>query len=109
MAATTGSIYEQLHRLIVEDTVRFGFHDTCYRAWIRRFDKTLERLRQGGLPAVTPNHRREVTAGLGQQCDGCDDWIDRYEQLHRLIVEDTVRLGLHDTCYRAWISYIPER
>jgi len=24
-------------------------------------------------------------------------------------VEDTVRLGFHDTCYRAWISYIPER
>jgi hypothetical protein len=72
-------------------------------------DKTLETLRRGDLPAVTPNHWREVRGGVGQQCDGGDDWIDRYEQLHRLIVEDTVRLGFHDTCYRAWISYIPGR
>jgi hypothetical protein len=93
----------------VEDTVQLGFHDTRYRAWIRRFDKTLEKLRRGGLPPVTANHRREVTAGLGQQCDGCDDWIGRYEQLHRLIVEDTVRLGFHDACYRAWVNYIAER
>jgi hypothetical protein len=54
--------------------------------------------------------RTRSTSGWGrQQCDGCDDWIDRYEQLHRLIVEDTVRLGFHDTCYRAWITYSPER
>jgi hypothetical protein len=75
----------------------------------RRFEKTLEKLRRGGLPAVTPNRRREVTAGLGQPCDGCDERIDRSEELHRVVVEDTVRLVFHDACYSAWVSYITER
>ena len=65
-------------------------------------DKTVDKIRRGGLPAPT-EHIRVVALGDGRPCDGCCDTV------HPTETEWTIRLAglawrLHEECYAAWSS-----
>jgi hypothetical protein len=72
----------------------------------RRFDKTIEKMRRGLLPAAT-HDPRQITVGDGSPCDGCGETIDPREQLHGVNVRGVLALRFHEPCYAAWSTFKP--
>ena len=68
-----------------------------------RMDKTVDKMRRGGLPAPT-EHTRIVALGDDRACDGCG------ETIHPTETQWTIRLlglkwRLHDECHAAWAAF----
>lgn len=71
-----------------------------------RIDKTVDKMRRGGLPAPT-KHTRLVGLGDGRPCDGCGETIHPTER--RCAITITVHAAFewrfHEECYQAWASF----
>jgi hypothetical protein len=72
----------------------------------RRFEKTLDKMRSGGLPAAThsPRHFR---LGDGSPCDGCGETVEPRDGLLSVSVR-SLRLSFHEACYAAWSTFKDE-
>lgn len=73
----------------------------------RRFEKTLDRMRSGRLPAPTDN-TRHLSLGDGSPCDGCDETIELGDGLLTVDVLEALSLRFHEPCYTAWSTFKEE-
>jgi signal transduction histidine kinase/AmiR/NasT family two-component response regulator len=69
-----------------------------------RADKTLDKMRRGGLPAPT-EHTRKIAVGDGRSCHGCTEPIEPTEALHDIHARGILDLRFHETCYVAWVTF----
>lgn len=69
-----------------------------------RIDETLDKMRRGGLPALT-NDRPVLESGNGRRCDGCGEALTKLERMAVLVVSSVVLLRLHEECYTAWSTF----
>ena len=67
-----------------------------------RVEKTLDKMRRGGLPAPTAD-KPSIETGSGNRCSGCDETIEPTEMLYAVRV--VVPLRFHDVCYNAWATF----
>lgn len=67
-----------------------------------RIDKTLEKLRYGGLPAPI-EAKPVVESGDGNLCSGCGESIEPFEQLYGVRV--ILPFRFHDVCYYTWATF----
>lgn len=72
----------------------------------RRADKTIDKMRRGGLPSPT-EHRRKIGPGDATPCDGCTESIESTDRMHSVRVRGVLDLRFHDPCYNAWASFTP--
>jgi hypothetical protein len=70
----------------------------------RRFEKTVEKMRRGALPAAT-HDPRQLSLGDGTRCDGCDETVEPSEGLVSVSVRGVLTLRFHEACYAAWSSF----
>jgi hypothetical protein len=70
----------------------------------RRFEKTLDKMRGGGLPAPT-HDPRQLNPGDGSPCDGCEETIEPSEGLLTVSIRGVLTLRFHEACYIAWSSF----
>jgi len=70
----------------------------------RRFEKTVEKMRQHGLPAPTQDPR-QFSLGNGSPCDGCGETVEPGEGLLTVTVLDALSLRFHEACYAAWRTF----
>jgi hypothetical protein len=70
----------------------------------RRVDKTLEKMRRGGLPATT-EHTWLVGIGDGRPCDSCGETIHKTEVLCTVSVLHALDWRFHEVCYDAWVKF----
>lgn len=75
---------------------------------VRRAQKTEEKVRRDGLPAVTADLPK-ITIGAGQSCDGCAETIQPTEQDYEVIVRGVLPLRFHQECYDAWVHFNARR
>jgi hypothetical protein len=69
-------------------------------------DKTLLRLRRGGLPfRAAPDRLTDVSGNMA--CSGCGDDIYRLERFYYVRVDGGAPLRLHLVCYQAWLTFLP--
>jgi hypothetical protein len=69
-----------------------------------RIDKTVDKMRRGGLPAPTDD-KPSVEAGNGNRCSGCSETIEPVDQLYFVHVRRVALLRFHDVCYNAWATF----
>jgi len=69
-----------------------------------RMDKTVDKMRRGGLPVPT-EHTRVVALGDGRPCDGCSETIDPTEAQWTIRVVGGLEWRLHEECYTAWSTF----
>jgi hypothetical protein len=69
-----------------------------------RVDRTLEKIRLGGLPAA-PEAKPLIEGGDGNLCSGCGETIEPADQLYSVRVVAPYRF--HDVCYNAWATFKP--
>jgi two-component system, sensor histidine kinase len=69
-----------------------------------RADKTLDKMRRGGLPAPS-EHVRKIAVGDGRPCHGCTETIEPTESLHDICARGILDLRFHETCYMAWATF----
>ena len=67
-----------------------------------RVDRTMEKIRRGGLPAPT-DAKPLVEGGDGNLCSGCSETIEPAEQRYSVRVVASYRF--HDVCYNAWVTF----
>ena len=72
-----------------------------------RFEKTLDKIRHGGVPVAMRNDVREVTPGNRLRCDGCGEGVALKEDCIRATLTEGLLLRLHEECYGAWVGYTP--
>jgi hypothetical protein len=65
-------------------------------------DKTLEKIRHGGLPAAT-DAKPVIETGDGNLCSGCGETIESLEELYAVRVVMSFRF--HDVCYNGWATF----
>jgi hypothetical protein len=70
----------------------------------RRFEKTIEKTRLGGLPAPTDD-AREVSLGDGTPCNGCGETVEPSEGSINIGVCGMLTLRFHEACYTAWTTF----
>lgn len=70
---------------------------------VRRSEKTVDKVRRGGLPTAT-HDPRQLSVGDGTPCDGCGETVEPSEQLLSVSVRGVLTLRFHETCYAAWSS-----
>ena len=70
----------------------------------RRAEKTLDKLRRGGLPAPT-EHTLLVGQGDGRPCDGCGETIQPSEIASTVSVRRALDWRFHEGCYEAWLTF----
>lgn len=75
---------------------------------VRRALKTEDKVRRGGLPAMTADLPK-ITLGHGQSCDGCAETIQPTEQSYEVNVRGLLLLLFHHECYNAWAHFNPRR
>jgi len=68
-----------------------------------RSDRTLDRVRRGGLPAPL-NRQLWVGPGSNKPCDGCGERISGDEREFEINFADTLTFSFHPECYKAWMS-----
>ena len=66
-----------------------------------RMDKTVDKMRRGGLPAPT-KHNRVLALGDGRPCDGCGETIHPTEVQSAILLRG-LDWRLHD--YAAWSTF----
>jgi hypothetical protein len=71
-----------------------------------RADKTVDKMRRGGLPAPT-EHTTTIGIGDGSPCNGCTETIEPTETMRAVRVRRILDLWFHDTCYTAWATFTP--
>ena len=69
-----------------------------------RMDKTIDKMRRGGLPAPT-EHIRVVALGDGRPCDGCGETIHPTETQSTIRVVAGLEWRFHEECHAAWASF----
>jgi hypothetical protein len=69
-----------------------------------RAEKTLDKMRRGGLPAPT-QHTRTIGIGDGHPCDGCTETIEPTDAEHAVRVRGILDVRFHETCYEAWATF----
>lgn len=69
-----------------------------------RADKTLDKMRRGGLPAPAP-HTTQLGVGVGSPCHGCTETIEPTEKQYDVRVREILDLRFHDSCYTAWVTF----
>ena len=69
-----------------------------------RMDKTVDKMRRGGLPAPT-EHTRVVALGDGRPCDGCGETVHPTEGQWTIRVGGGLEWRLHEECYAAWSTF----
>ena len=68
--------------------------------------RTTERTRRGTLPAAVGLLRwRWVGPGMGMDCDGCRERIDRAERELEVEVSSTLVFRFHVGCFSAWSEF----
>ena len=70
----------------------------------RRFERTREKTRLGGLPAPT-HDPRQLSLGDGTACDGCAEAIEPGEGLLSVSICGVLILRFHEACYVAWSTF----
>jgi hypothetical protein len=70
-----------------------------------RIDKTLDKMRRGGLPLAPTDTRATVESGNGRKCDGCSEPMYQIDRMYVAVVLDVTVLRFHDVCYQAWASF----
>ena len=68
-----------------------------------RSDRTLDKVRRGGLPAPL-NRQLWVGPGSNKLCNGCGERISREEREFEINFADTLAFAFHPECYKAWMS-----
>ena len=71
----------------------------------RRFEKTLEKLREHGLPAPTHIAPRQFSLGHGSPCDGCGETVEPGDGLLTVTIGEAHSLRFHEPCYAAWSTF----
>ena len=71
---------------------------------VRRAERTLDKIRRGGLPAPT-EHTQLVGNGDGRPCDGCGETIHPSETACTVSVRRTLDWRFHEACYEAWLTF----
>jgi len=69
-----------------------------------RADKTIDKMRRGGLPAPT-KHTGLVGRGDRRPCDGCSETIHPSETQWVVTLQQTFQWRFHEECYDAWVSF----
>jgi hypothetical protein len=69
-----------------------------------RIDKTLDKMRRGGLPAPS-NDRPAIEAGNGCRCSGCSETIDPVDHLYLVLIHGVGPFRFHEDCFNAWATY----
>jgi signal transduction histidine kinase/CheY-like chemotaxis protein len=87
---------------LVEATAEAARLDMLPDRW--RSDKTLDKMRRGGLPTPT-EHIREIAVGDGRPCHGCTEAIEPTESLQDIRARGILDLRFHETCYMAWATF----
>src|SRR6266850_8098377 len=71
-----------------------------------RCARTTERTRRGALPAAVGVLRwRWVGPGMGMDCDGCRERIDRAERELEVEVSSTLVFRFHVGCFAVWSEF----
>lgn len=73
----------------------------------RRFEKTLDKMRERGLPAPT-HSPRQFSVGDGSSCDGCGEPVAPTEGLLTVTILGALSLRFHEACYAAWSTFKEE-
>jgi len=66
-----------------------------------RSDRTLDKIRLGGLPPQLATGLR-VGSGSGRKCNGCDEHIGTSEREFGVDYSRTLTFRFHVECYEAW-------
>jgi len=69
-----------------------------------RIDKTIDKMRRGGLPAPTRD-RPAFESGNGRQCAGCNETITQIERMAVVVVYGIALYRFHEDCYTAWATF----
>jgi hypothetical protein len=69
-----------------------------------RAEKTLSRMRSGGLQPPAQDVRDQTIHVL---CDGCGESIDESDRVYTVTVGGVFDLRLHEPCYAAWLDFRP--
>lgn len=70
----------------------------------RRFEKTIEKTRHGGLPAPTDDPR-QLSFGDGTPCSGCGETVEPSGGLVSVSIIGVLTLRFHEGCYAAWATF----
>ena len=73
---------------------------------VKRALKTEDKVRHGGLPAMTADLPK-IVLGDGQSCDGCAETIQPTEVNYEVSVRGLLLLRFHHECYEAWVHFNP--
>jgi hypothetical protein len=69
-----------------------------------RAQRTLDKMRRGGLPAPT-KHTQRIGAGDGAPCDGCGQPIRATDACVRISIHRALDWTFHEGCYEAWATF----
>jgi hypothetical protein len=69
-----------------------------------RMDKTVDKMRRGGLPAPTSD-RPTLESGNGRRCDGCSEPITQLERMAVVVIFKAALMRFHEECYTAWSTF----
>jgi hypothetical protein len=67
-------------------------------------DKTLEKMRSGGLPPVTDD-QASIGCAYGFPCSGCGESIEGLDEQYLVKIRGGARLRFHAVCYNAWSTF----
>jgi hypothetical protein len=70
-----------------------------------RIDKTLDKMRRGGLPLAPADIRPSAESGNGRKCDGCSEPMYQLDRMYVAVVFNVTVLRFHDVCYEAWAHF----
>jgi hypothetical protein len=70
----------------------------------RRFDRTTEKTRSGGLPSPA-GYSRQLSVGDGGRCDGCGETVQPSDILCSVTVLSGLSWRFHEVCYDAWVAF----
>ena len=69
-----------------------------------RIEKTIDKMRRGGLPAPTSD-KPSIETGNGTRCSGCTETVDPVDMMYLLFIRGVGPFRFHDVCYHAWASF----
>jgi hypothetical protein len=70
-----------------------------------RIAKTIDKLRDGALPASSLAVRAFMAGGAGKECSGCGETIGRLERAYYVRVGGGEGLRFHLVCHETWVRF----
>jgi hypothetical protein len=73
----------------------------------RHIDRTVEKVRSGGLPPATAD-TPSTGCAYGLQCSGCGECIEGLDEQYLVNIHGEL-VRFHEVCYNAWATFAHSR